>query len=456
MPSWTAVSHLSPRLLAPTVARVTTTASLDTADVQLDPGDVIAIPVQVQNTGEIVEGYRVEVVGAPSAWAEVEPQTFSLYPGTSATATVTFHPPRSSAVPAGEQQFGVVVTPTEHPDEAVVPEGVIEVLPFLETVAELVPRTSQGRSRGKHQAAVDNRGNVPVTTKLDGRDDGNKLDVATRPPAITVNPGEARFVDVRVRPQKRIWRGAPVTHPFMVVVSAQETSSVTLDGTYVQQPTIPSWLPKLLAALLALAIALVALWFLVFKPAIESTAEEAVADDVAAAEKAADDAADSAKEVADKLPAIQQSETNVENIRKQIIQRIKNDLPAILQADPFSVRLTNGPAPAGDYVVPDNRNLAITDLVFSNPQGDFGTAQVLVAGEPMFEIALENFRDLDYHFVTPVEAPAGELVQLDVNCRAPGQPPDAPPATDCNIAMYLGGQLVELPPEEATDVAVAP
>ena len=87
VPSWTAVSHLPRRPCPPTVARVTTSASLDTTDVQLDPGDVIAIPVQVQNTGDIVEGYRIDVVGVPSAWAEVEPETFSLYPGTSATAT---------------------------------------------------------------------------------------------------------------------------------------------------------------------------------------------------------------------------------------------------------------------------------------------------------------------------------------------------------------------------------
>src|SRR5688572_12010054 len=135
---------------------MSTTASLDSSSVRLDPGDQVVIPLQIRNNGEIVEGYKIEVVGAPAAWATVEPETVSLYPGSSTTATVSFHPPRSAQVPAGEQQFGVVVTPAEHPDEAVVPEGVIEVLPFLETTAELMPHTSQGSRHGRHQVAVDN------------------------------------------------------------------------------------------------------------------------------------------------------------------------------------------------------------------------------------------------------------------------------------------------------------
>jgi hypothetical protein len=176
---------------------MSTTASLDSTEVRLDPGDEMVVPLQIHNTGDIVEGYRIEVVGAPSSWALVDPPTVSLYPGDSTTATVTFRPPRSHAVPAGEQRFGVVVTPTEHPDEAVVPEGVVEVLPFLDTVAELIPHTSQGRRHGRHQVAVDNRGNVPVTTLLEGVDDGNHLEIRTKPPALTIIPGEALFAEVR-------------------------------------------------------------------------------------------------------------------------------------------------------------------------------------------------------------------------------------------------------------------
>ena len=428
---------------------MSTTASLDSTEVRLDPGDEVVIPLQIHNTGDIVEGYRIEVVGAPSSWALVDPPTVSLYPGSSTTATVTFRPPRSHAVPAGQQRFGVVVTPTEHPDEAVVPEGVIEVLPFLETVAELVPHTSQGRRHGRHQVAVDNRGNVPVTALLEGVDDGNRLDVRTSPPAVTVNPGEALFADVRVTPRRRLWRGSPVTFPFAVVVSPQESTSVSLAGSHVQQPTIPAWLPKLLLALLALLIALAALWFLVLEPTIESqareTAKEAVAPEVAAASESADQAdsnADKADADADKAA---DSAAEGERTEKRVKDFVDKRVPGVRIGTPLSRRLlSDGSAvgsPQDTYTVPTGRRLEITDLVFSNPQGDFGRARVLRDGDTLFDVALENFRDLDYHFVTPINANDGSIITLDVDCRAPGNPPDAPAATACDIAMYLGGEL---------------
>ena len=54
-----------------------------------------------------------------------------------------------------------------------------------------------------------------------------------------------------------------------------------------------------------------------------------------------------------------------------------------------------------DLPGPDD-TFSLTDVVLSNPQGDFGRAQVIVDGEVLLEHALENFRDLDFHFVSPI------------------------------------------------------
>src|SRR4051812_31003195 len=124
---------------------MSTTATLDSSSVRLDPGGEAVVPVQISNTGEIVEGYHLEVLGAPAAWTQVEPESISLYPGSTTTAVIAFRPPKSAAVPAGELPFGLRVVPTEHPEEAIVTEGVVQILPWLETTAELVPRTSRGR-----------------------------------------------------------------------------------------------------------------------------------------------------------------------------------------------------------------------------------------------------------------------------------------------------------------------
>jgi len=428
---------------------MSTSASLDSSNVQLQAGEQVVIPLQIRNNGEIVEGYRIEVVGPPAAWSTVEPANVSLYPGSSTTATVAFHPPRTSGVPAGELQFGVVVTPTEHPDEAVVPEGVVEVLPFLDTTAELLPRTSQGRRYGRHQVAVDNRGNVPVTAVLTATDPTGQLRGTVTPPGLTVNPGEAAFADVRVRPARSIWRGAPLTSPFVVEVAPQDSPSVQLDGTYVQQPILPPWFLKALLAALALLIALVLLWFLLLKPAIKSSAEDAVApqakqaaDNAAAAKKASGSAAGAAGAAQNSAGSAQQSA----NKAAQVVGDANP--PSTFVTTPFSNRLQantpDGGTTTTPFVVPAKTTMKLTDLVMSNPQGDFGRVQIKLKGATLFDMALENFRDIDYHFVSPIEGAPGDQLEMVVKCRQPGKPPaSASNPTTCDTSMYFGGEFVK-------------
>ena len=79
-----------------------------------------------------------------------------------------------------------------------------------------------------------------MTVRLEGADTAGALEVEANPPSMTVQPGHAQFAEVRVRSVERFWRGPEVTHPFTVTVLTDETTQVQLDGTYVQEPLLPS------------------------------------------------------------------------------------------------------------------------------------------------------------------------------------------------------------------------
>jgi hypothetical protein len=393
------------------------------------------VPLQIRNNGQVVEGYEISVIGVPAAWATVEPAEVSLYPGTTTTATVTFRPPRSARTPAGEQAFGVKVQPTEHPELTVVPEGVVEVLPFLETTAELIPRTSQGR-RGRHKVAVDNRGNVPVSALVEAASDGERVRFTVDPVGLAIEPGEARFVSVKVKAREQIWRGQPVTHPFVVIVSPQDSTPVELDGSYVQTPVIPKWLLWLLLGLVLLVGALLALWFGLLKPTIESQAREAAEASAEQAEVSAEQAAAAAEDAGgaanDAQQAADEAETNAgrpppkPRVKVTDVSPRLNVVVAGTGTDTFAL-----PRPDDTF--------SLTDVVFSNPQGDFGLVQLIVDDDVRLEHALENFRDLDFHFVSPIEV--NDDVTLRVTCRSPGEPPDAPAPSTCDVSVLLGGEL---------------
>ena len=116
---------------------------------------------------------------------------------------------------------------------------------------------------------------MPVSALVDAVSDGEQVQFTVDPVGLAIQSGEARFVSVKVKARKRIWRGQPITYPFVVVVSPQDSSPVELDGSYVQTPVIPKWLLWALLALLLLLGALLALWFWLLKPTIQSQAEEA-------------------------------------------------------------------------------------------------------------------------------------------------------------------------------------
>jgi hypothetical protein len=90
-------------------------------------------------------------------------------------------------------------------------------------------------------------------------------------------------------------------------------------------------------------------------------------------------------------------------------------------------------AAGGQVTVPAGKTLYVTDLVFTNssntatgPLGlNRGTTTVL-------NLQLENFRNLDFHFVTPIVVSAGQ--QLSLQCGSG--------STDCSgttASIYFSG-----------------
>ncbi|MFE7464226.1 hypothetical protein ACFU6R_08970 [Streptomyces sp. NPDC057499] len=429
------------------------TASLDEASVTAAPGEETALPLRILNSGSTVEEYRFEVLGACAAWSTVEPATLSLYPGDTQTVSLRLRPPRDSTVPAGETAFGIRVVPTSEQGDAVVPEGKVTVLPFVETTAELVPRSSHGAWSGRHQLAVDNRGNAPLTVRLGSRPGTERARVSFAADSLRIEPGRAEFGKVRIRPVKRVWRGIPLTHSFQLLATPEvgegaPVAPVVVDGTYQQEPILPRWLPRALILAAVLLIALVGLWYALLRPAVKSAAREAITPDAVRSAAAADKS--KAPEKGGTAGASGGGDSSGANggSPKPSPSPSSGD-----SSDPGVTTPTSAQVQVKDSVgggsntstalqVPSGHTFQLTDIVVQNPQGDGGTLEVSSGrGAPLFRLALENFRDSDYHFVTPIMVPAGGKVTLTVDCRKVGKPVNAPTPSRCAESMFLGGTM---------------
>ncbi|MFE7533823.1 hypothetical protein ACFU67_06030 [Streptomyces rhizosphaericola] len=446
------------------------TASLDATSVTAAPGEVTALPLQILNSGRTVEEYHFEVVGACAAWSAVEPAVLSLYPGDSGTVSLMLRPPRDATVPAGETTFGIRVMPRGEAADTVVPEGRVTVLPFTETTAELVPRSSNGSRSGRHQLAVDNRGNVPVTVRLGARPGTEQARVDFDVPELRIEPGEARFGKLRVRPARRMWRGTPVTHPFQVSAAPQAAEGeeapppVLADGSYQQDPILPRWLPRALITAAVLVLALVGLWYALLRPAVTSAAREAVTPEAVRSAAAADRSrapdgtgpdgsgpdgtgpggSDSAGTGTG--PGGASGATPSPGASGASGTGSGTGDPAAGTPTSAQVRVQDGvgggPNTGTALEVPAGHTFQLTDIVVQNPQGDAGTVTVTAGGNTsVLSLGLENFRDSDYHFVTPIQVPAGSKVTMTIDCRRVGRPVGAPAPARCSTSMFLGGTM---------------
>lgn len=425
-----------------------TTATIDPRSAAILPGEAATFTLTVANDSLLVESYALSPVGSVAGWTSVEPDRLTIYPGTSETAVITVAPPRTSEALPGRVAVGVRVLPTEQPEFAASAEAEVELLPFAEVDAELVPRIARGRGRRRVRLAVDNRGNVPLAASIAGTS-SDALSITTPTPDVQVDPGHALFVDVDLHPRKRVWRGADVNHPFTLTVVPMGDGAPeprTLDGSYTQLRVFPRWLWKALLALLLLLLALIALWFLVLKPAIEATAKEAIEGPVADATKKADAAAQQADQAAQSAneakEAVGQPTEPVEPVAPgPAVTSVNVDLRLQVTDAPGG-----GPGESERYGIPEGATLRITDLVIQNPTGGFGelTLENREVVAPMLTTGLENFRDLDFHFVTPIQVVGDDQLFAKLVCSQPGAAPvggGAAPTT-CSASVLVSGVLL--------------
>ncbi len=441
--------------------------------VPVQPGGEATTEVRVRNTGAIVDQLELDLVGEAASWAHVEPATINLLPGEEATARIVFQPPRSSRVPEGPAAYALRVMSREDTAGSSVQEAVVEVAPFSEVVGEMLPRTSTGRRSGRHQVALDNLGNHPELVSVAASDPDLKLAFRIEPVNLTLEPGTATFVKVLARPKRTFWRGANTTLPFEVVATPSGADQVRMPGTMLQQSMLPSWFFKALALAVAAGIALAVLWFLVFRPAVESTAK-AVAEDqtkelaqaITKASEQAEVAQDQSEKAEQNAEVASQKSKDAEKTATKNDERLDDAIgpggSATNQGGPSApasgtmdaqeardFRVTTSVAPRtgfedSDPVAPTGKRvLWVSDLVLQNPAGDSGTLRVQRGDDVLMVFGLENFRDLDYHFIQPAKFTVDDPIVVSVRCTNK--------TGDCTPSIYFSGQV--LAPEKKPPAA---
>ncbi|WP_443065100.1 COG1470 family protein [Streptomyces sp. NBC_00576] len=428
--------------------------------VTVAPGGTATTSLTVRNDSDIVEAYSLEVVGDCASWTTVEPARVSLYPGTSETVTILLAPPRSPEIRAGELPLAIRVLPIEHPDAVRVPETTVHIEEFHELRTELQPRRRRGWLRGRYRLAVRNEGNTPVQVGFTPGQAGEELAFAFNPAEPKLEPGESVEVGLRVRTGKPVWFGSPVVWPFTLATAETRnqddaqpdeiTDRPPLDAEFVQIPIFPKWLLAVLAALLALLLA----WFMLVRPAVRSAAKEAATEAVQPrptppgeqgvngqtpgnGSGGASPSPDGQGPGQGQAPGAGGGGTSPGD--GTTIGGGTTVGGGQQSSETIDLKTSSGQTAPGTYKVPEKTVFGVTDIVVANFQGDEGVMTISFGDRKITTIALETFRNQDYHWVTPIRIPANKTVTIEVTCTKPGTPATGRRAQGCHEVLNVSG-----------------
>lgn len=446
--------------------------TFDSAEVSVDPGATVSCRIRVANDGMTVDQVLLDVLGDATAWASVEPALLNLLPGSSESARVSFHPPRSPAPAAGGTPFAVRAMSQEDPAGSAIEEGTVTVGGFTDVTMDIVPRTSSGRRAGRHKLVVGNRGNLDAEARVTASDPDAALEFTPNPPTLVVAPGTAAFVRLRAAPRKRFLRGANRSLPFQAFLipsgdlpgggaPGAPGDPLTADGTMLQRQVMPEWLLPACALLCVVVVALAVLWFTLLKPEVHAAATEAVTQQtqtLASSAGKADKAADKANSAAVKAntaasaaapsaggsgsaaggAGTKGAAAKATGTGTSAAGAAGGSGSAAAAGTPVSALLTSHAAAASTgvvtYPITGEDTLSVSDLVLENPGADTGMLDVRAGTTTLFEFSLADFRDQDYHFVQPLTFTKKAPLELAVTCQDP-------PGTTCSAALSFSAVL---------------
>jgi serine/threonine protein kinase len=212
----------------------------------VQPGQSVSLAIEIHNLSNLVDHFVIQVHGLPHEWVTIHSEPIYLLPNNRETASVTLHPPLRSTSSAGAHAFEISVTARAQRIKSVSQQCALNVLPFYNFRADLMPQ--RVRSGGRTELEITNTGNTYDTYTVQARDREQAIRFTADGKQFTVPPGQTEYVSLRLSPRRRPLLGSASYLPFEISTYSQQPGIVpqTQTGELVVRPYLPGWLVGLL------------------------------------------------------------------------------------------------------------------------------------------------------------------------------------------------------------------
>lgn len=216
---------------------------LSQKELQIEPGQKGELSLTIQNLGEIVDQYSIEIDGLNPAWYTIPVSEVSLFPQDQDTVRISLHPPAGSQSKAGNYDFNVRVTSREIPTERTSAQATLVILPVLTLELALSPKRKSTTKKGDFQVRLANPGNVDLAVDLEASDPEEGCHYHFEPQSVSLVAGQSKGVSLVVTPKRKPLRGEAKRYDFTVkaIPTAAPAKAQVVTGSLEHRSALPSW-----------------------------------------------------------------------------------------------------------------------------------------------------------------------------------------------------------------------
>lgn len=214
------------------------------------PGRTVSFSVTVHNNSNVINAYRVAMLGVDPAWVTTDHDALSLFPDQTRSLNVTLSVPKDH--PAGRRELAIQVTSLNDPNDFALTQVALEVQPVVAIAYDVEPSSSTGGRRTVYSVVIANTGNTSVELVPTLVDDEELCRATFEPPTVSLEPTEQQIVEAEVT-GKRPWFATPAVRMLHFGADGIEPPPDRV-ATFIQRPRIGRWLLSLLGLMAAAAV----------------------------------------------------------------------------------------------------------------------------------------------------------------------------------------------------------
>jgi hypothetical protein len=239
--------------------------SISQSQLQVQAGGVpVQINVDVQNLGETVDKFMVEVEGLDESWFTRSASSIALMPKATDQVQISFQPPKKKPVKSGLYPFGVTVRSQSVAGEAATVVGQLEILPAVEYKLKVQPYRVQSSKKGVFRVNLANMNVSQSNINLEATDLEENCEIQfenSKPMLAAWNTIE---IPMTVKP--KVGRMVGDLRRFEITVTATGPDGIpqTANCEFTHKPMMANWkwVIRLVKLLIVIAIIVVAVYFI--------------------------------------------------------------------------------------------------------------------------------------------------------------------------------------------------